>query len=331
MKKLHTLITVIFIVSVFSLATGCGGTEETSQTSETTSETPEDKVLEVVRKNLEMSEKEDLEGTMSTISSDAEIYDQTEQTMKQLFEAYDLKYEINEIEVVEISDNEAKVKVVQTTTKVEGPEFRDNKVELVHTLKLKDGKWGILSSETVNVEFLDDQTTEVATDDIEVSKELVLLELYAQIFTALDEDNGNVPGEKPAQETMDFIKENINLFPVASQKEIDTVMQEVDESIEYKHLNKNIEKYKTSLFKDVGEVVEIEEMSDPELGTITIIHVMNDDWDSYQVVLYGSVEVYEGDYINFIGLPVMYTGFENVSGGYTNIVMALGSYVELVE
>lgn len=58
-----------------------------------------------------------------------------------------------------------------------------------------------------------------------------------------------------------------------------------------------------------------------------MLHVVNDHEDSYEIVYTGTLDIFEEDNVEFVGVPTILSGFENVSGGYTNTIMIAGSYV----
>jgi len=78
----------------------------------------------LIKANAEFMNKEDLEGVMSTIHPESPSYALTESMAKLIFDRYDLKYEVENIKILEENDNEAKVQFTQVTTKIKGPEFK---------------------------------------------------------------------------------------------------------------------------------------------------------------------------------------------------------------
>ncbi|KAB7671675.1 hypothetical protein [Bacillus sp. B1-b2] len=125
-----------------------------------------------------------------------------------------------------------------------------------------------------------------------------------------------------------FIVGNYNLFPAISQEDIDKAKSITDTTISSKHLNKNVDPYLETMTTFEGSVVSIEESTQDD-ETITIIHLIDDDFQSYQLLLFKSAgEVFEDDVVRFWGLPVGASSFENVSGGTTNVQVFLGSHVE---
>ncbi|WP_103110695.1 hypothetical protein [Brevibacillus reuszeri] len=150
---------------------------------------------------------------------------------------------------------------------------------------------------------------------------------YMTLFVPkLDELNGNGQGAEFPSTATEFIKSKIHLFPATGEKITET-KKLVDKNVQFKHLNKNITKYTGAMFSDKGYVVSIEEVEQTEIGTVSVLHVLNDEQNSYQIVYPGELDIFEEDLVEFVGVPTLVSGFENVSGGHTNVVMLVGSYV----
>ncbi len=116
-------------------------------------ETPNDPVA-VVQENIRAMNDRDLDKAMATIDDQSPSYEQTKQVAKRLFEMYDLKYALDSVKVIMKTDDEARVECIQTTTKVRGPAFRDNKIYFVHTLRKSDGTWKIYYSKVKKIDYL---------------------------------------------------------------------------------------------------------------------------------------------------------------------------------
>ncbi len=93
------------------------------------------------------------EGYMATVDPNSPGFQPTKSTISEVFKRQ-LKYEPTKIEILGISGNEAKVRIEQTTTKIEDPPFRDNKMIILHTLRKSNGEWKFFSSEPENVQYL---------------------------------------------------------------------------------------------------------------------------------------------------------------------------------
>jgi hypothetical protein len=135
---------VLFVIILLSTAVpGC------SQEAET----PNDPVS-VVKENIKAMNSEDLDKAMATIDKQSASYDQTKEIAQRLFDIYDLNYALDSVRVIMQTDDEARVACVQTTSKVTGPAFRDNKIDFVHTLRKVDGIWKIYNSKIMKLDYL---------------------------------------------------------------------------------------------------------------------------------------------------------------------------------
>ena len=107
-----------------------------------------------VSENLRALQREDLEAYLATIDPESPVFEVTKGLTQELFNNYDLKYELNSIEVISTAGNEAKVRVIQTTRKITGPEFRDHKAVAIHTLRKSNGRWKLLRTDVEKIEYL---------------------------------------------------------------------------------------------------------------------------------------------------------------------------------
>lgn len=108
----------------------------------------------LIKANAEFMNKEDLEGVMSTIHPESPSYALTESMAKLIFDRYDLKYEVENIKILEENDKEAKVQFTQVTTKIKGPEFKNNRATGIHLLKMDGESWKIYSTEMTKIDPL---------------------------------------------------------------------------------------------------------------------------------------------------------------------------------
>ena len=133
----------IFAIVIISLSIiGCSSKEEYS--------TPES----VIEANAKYMTQENLDEVMNTIYKDSPNYASTESMIKTLFDRYDLSYKINSMKVTEETQNEAQVQFVQETVKISGPEFKNNRVTGIHTVKKDGDSWKIYSTQIKDVKYL---------------------------------------------------------------------------------------------------------------------------------------------------------------------------------
>jgi len=120
----------------------------------------EQAVLDAVELNLQYAETENLDGYMDTLDIPEESVELVRQSTQQLFDAFDLDYEIVSAEVLELNEDSAIVEVVQKTIATdvaEGQLFNNNEALATHTLNLVDGKWKIATTnlDPTSVKMLD--------------------------------------------------------------------------------------------------------------------------------------------------------------------------------
>ena len=118
-----------------------------SQSSETAAK-------QAFQANVKALNEENIVAYMATLDRSSPGFSQTKPIVQELFRTYDLKYEIDKIEVVNISQDEIKLRITQTTRKIRGPEFNDNRMVATHTLKAVKGEWKIYDTQVEDVESL---------------------------------------------------------------------------------------------------------------------------------------------------------------------------------
>lgn len=135
---------IIIIFAVLFAVSGCGPVLG-----------PRESPAEVIRAHFEAMNREDLEAAMSYLDSDGPNYAITRSTTEQLFKNYDIRYSVEVLgEVSSEKKGERRVKVVQTTQKIAGPAFVDNKMTAYYVLKEGYFSWKIIRTEIFNVERL---------------------------------------------------------------------------------------------------------------------------------------------------------------------------------
>jgi hypothetical protein len=115
----------------------------------------EDAITAVLQANMKYSTEENLEGVLSTMDATSPGFDQNKQVYMQMFNMYDLSFTLDSSKIIYYTENEAAVYTVQTTKKLKGPAFQDNRSVMVSTLKKsKAGKWELEASFPISSEPL---------------------------------------------------------------------------------------------------------------------------------------------------------------------------------
>lgn len=177
-----------------------------------------------------------------------------------------------------------------------------------------------------NSETVTSETKSASNETKKASKNSLIAKSFEEDIKIISEDSLEL-----TKESYEFIVKNYNLFPANSKKEIAEAKKKADSSISAKQLNKNAQPYFKKIATFQGTVITIEENPLENGVTVSLVHVMDDDMNSYQVLLYKSTgDILEEDRVRFWGVPVGASSFENVSGGTTNIQNFLGSHIEKV-
>ena len=118
--------------------------------------TPEEEIikneiLEVLHKNLDATQNEDVAGVLETIHKDSPQLSSTQGGMEYVFKNFDMKYELEDVKFIFITIEEVKVIYQQTTKSVSGGGFTNTRSIGIHTLKKsKDGNWKIFKTDYIS-------------------------------------------------------------------------------------------------------------------------------------------------------------------------------------
>jgi hypothetical protein len=177
-----------------------------------------------------------------------------------------------------------------------------------------------VTEETSNEEIVEEE------EEASIPAEAAFAEGFKHDITIITENNLEL-----SQESYDFMVANHTLLPAMTDADITKVKGLVDPSISYKLLNKNAAPYFSKFVSFTGSVVRVEETQVESGDTVSLTHVMDDEFNSYQLFMYkGTGDILEEDSVQFWGVPVGISSFENVSGGTTNVQVIFGSHIEKV-
>lgn len=150
------------------------------------------------------------------------------------------------------------------------------------------------------------------------------LEFLKHIGQDIPDSDTDVPFTM-SNNTINFINDNDSIFPTDNFENIKNL---VDTSIEFKHLEKNIDNYNGKLIKfDKGQVASISE-GNSYGRDISVVQVSSFGDGFYYIYYFGKLDnIFEGDDVLVYGLPLGTTYFTNVSNTTTQGVVLLGSYI----
>ena len=115
----------------------------------------EDPILDAVRAQVKALNKRDAAGAIAMMHPDAPGLDKTRVTTEQVTANFDLIYMIENLTVESATEDEAKVKFTQVTQRVSGPDFKNNRVVGIHTLRKSGGAWKIYYTQVLKIDYLD--------------------------------------------------------------------------------------------------------------------------------------------------------------------------------
>jgi len=104
--------------------------------------------------NLEHTQEEDMDAVMGDLHSQSPAYLQTQQFLQQLFPVYDLSYELLSYNFVAQDNEYAYARVKQRTSKVSGPQFQNNDIDMLVIFKQENGLWKLWTQANLSVTYL---------------------------------------------------------------------------------------------------------------------------------------------------------------------------------
>lgn len=82
------------------------------------------------------------------------VYQQELSTIQWVFNEYDLKLTVNNLDIVSVSNNLAEVRTRVTYQKISGPEYKDNTTTALFFLRKVNQRWKIYNAKIERVDFL---------------------------------------------------------------------------------------------------------------------------------------------------------------------------------
>lgn len=109
-------------------------------------------IIGVIKENIAATQAEDKERVLKTLHKDCPQLNSTIQGMDYVFANFDMVFDIEKVEVIEMSGEDAKVYYVQTTRAVHGTGFAPTRATGIHQMKKENGKWKIFKTEYLSNE-----------------------------------------------------------------------------------------------------------------------------------------------------------------------------------
>lgn len=107
----------------------------------------ESELIAVIKENIAATEAKDKERVLKTIHKDCPQLKSTIQGMDYVFAHFDMKFNLEQIEVLEVNNEDARIYYIQTTRAVRGEGFAPTRASGIHHMKKEDGKWKIFKTE----------------------------------------------------------------------------------------------------------------------------------------------------------------------------------------
>jgi hypothetical protein len=112
-----------------------------------------EQLFNVLYTNSRAANAEDVAAYMATIHPRSLAYRETEETLPQLFAAYDLEFYFSNLQVTKLTKSEARVHFMLSARRISGPPFRNNVVSGTMILRLDKGVWKIWNQDVDDVQY----------------------------------------------------------------------------------------------------------------------------------------------------------------------------------
>lgn len=114
----------------------------------------ENKIKEIIEINLQYTQDENIEKTMSTMHSQSPSYLPTKNVLPEVFKNYDLRYKLISYKFIAYDGDLAYVRIKQTTKKISGPAFNNNELDAVQTFRQEAGQWKLWAQMNIDIKYI---------------------------------------------------------------------------------------------------------------------------------------------------------------------------------
>lgn len=116
-----------------------------------------EEAIQVVEKNIQAAEEEDIEAYLSTIIKSG--HEDTAKELEEFFKSYDLEHTILAISVMDQEEDKMLLEVTQqsvaTFVAEDAQEYKDHVAVANHTLVKEDGQWKVAETAMVETYFIE--------------------------------------------------------------------------------------------------------------------------------------------------------------------------------
>lgn len=161
---------LLVIAPIMLFVSGCGGPKKISyrdpenvsyevyEKTKITNNQDLEEAIEVIEKNIEAAEKEDIPTYLSTIIKSG--HGDTAKELEEFFKSYDLEHTILGITVLDQEEEKMLIEVTQQSVTVftaeDADEYKDHVAVANHTLVKEDGQWKIAETAMVENYFIEE-------------------------------------------------------------------------------------------------------------------------------------------------------------------------------
>ena len=139
------------MVALGILLIGLVGCQSLVPAQSSAAATPSMSPIDVIHRNIEAMNNEDIAGYMATIHPQAAGYAETEAALIELLETYDLSTTLSDVRLESETADEARVYALMTTRKLSGPEFNNNRLDVVFVLRKFQGEWKFFNQDVLDI------------------------------------------------------------------------------------------------------------------------------------------------------------------------------------
>ncbi len=120
------------------------------------------------------------------------------------------------------------------------------------------------------------------------------------------------------EKSIQYIKSHPEFFPAKDELSLEAVKSNMDSSVEYKHLQKNVNEYLETFVTAQNLYAAQVQQYDIMGHTITMILGLDQsDYTMHTLYYPGNCDIFQGDAISYIGLPLGFATFDDTNGGQT--------------